>query len=108
MRGVEEGHVERRVLAHPDHVELVQESGSAGPDLVPGAARAGVDRPGGDGFRLRSAVRPELQVVDRAHREVMAAAARLAQERDGGVLLGIQTLDRIDDEEMAHGGGGGS
>src|SRR5581483_9106166 len=92
MRGGDVGHVERRVLAKMDHVELrkINGAGVCEPVVIAGAV---LDR---EAMALREQPAVDQRKISRRVIEhVMPAPLRLEQEREGRIAPDIDALDGV-------------
>ena len=113
MRGIEILDVERRIAAHQDRIDRGKRrpAGRAGDsstnqsvDALAGreASAASLSADGAHRAPHLAAALP-VQVAAPTGEQLMAAPCRLAHHREGGVLGGIEGLERVGDEQQFHG-----
>ena len=90
MRGGDIGHVERRILAHQQHVELIK----ATPLARAGAVMIAACR---EGQRLADGLDPasSSDSVSGVYTQPVAAALRLERKGEGGVTADVDGPDRV-------------
>jgi hypothetical protein len=102
MRGVEVFRVERRILAHQHRARVGQRELALGDDVEPRVLVVG-QRERARAARHHARAAAPHQIGRLAGPQLVPAPRRLAHHREGGVLVGLERLQRVGHEEKAHG-----